>query len=338
MIYVMFGLDIEGVHGSEPFDDMILCKHKRVLGGFDLYGATYMAELFAEYNFEATFFIDTIERLIHGENKMKTLCGSLRSFNQDIQLHTHPSWRYDPRDSKTLNNKKRKCFPGQEKDFLYKLSEKEQSKFIKEEKKLLESWSGSSVTVHRAGGYGINQDTFKALAANNIKIDASVYYNHPNCKYYPDSGWNGDVYEIPISTFDSPLGIRRVDIDSVTSDQMIDLIENECSQHDEGIDTIINIFGHSYSLMSYSNDFKIMTPKKFRIGNLKKILNYLKANQAVRVVSYGQFNSEVLSDKTKALRFSSSLETNVPLGWYAKISNSSRLNKSKLFHYLPFIH
>ena len=74
MIYVIFGIDVEGVHGSEPFDDMILCKHKRILGGCDLYGATYMAELFSEYNFEATFFIDTIERLMHGEKKMKTLC------------------------------------------------------------------------------------------------------------------------------------------------------------------------------------------------------------------------------------------------------------------------
>jgi hypothetical protein len=336
MIYVLFGLDIEGVHGRDPFEDMILCKHNRLLGGSNLYGATYMAELFSEYNFEATFFIDTIERFMHGESKMKRLCESLALLNQDIQLHTHPSWRFDSRDSKILNNKKRNSFPDQQKDFLYKLTQAEQSKFIKEEKRLLESWSASSVIVHRAGGYGINKDTFQALSENNFKIDASVYYNHPNCKFYPDFGWTDDIYEIPLSTFQSPTGVKRIDIDTTTANQMIDLIESESTKHD-GTDTIINVFGHSYSLVTYTNGFKKMTPKKFRIKNLKKILNYLSLNKSVNVVSYSHFYNEVLSDKTKVFHFPL-LKTNVPLGWHAKITNSSRLNKSKFFHYLPFIH
>lgn len=161
MIYVSFGIDVEGVHGNDPFDDMILCKKKGSFGKTKFFGATFMAKLFAEYGFEATFFLDTFERLMHGENKMKELCDELKKLKQDIQLHTHPSWRFDPRDSIKLNKLKKKIFPRQDKDFMYKLTEDEQYEFIKTEKQILENWIDKKVTVHRAGGYGIDKNTFK---------------------------------------------------------------------------------------------------------------------------------------------------------------------------------
>ena len=43
-------------------------------------------------------------------------------------------------------------------------------------------WSGAHPISHRAGAYGANTDTLKALKKLNLEIDSSNFAEHNNCK------------------------------------------------------------------------------------------------------------------------------------------------------------
>ena len=46
----------------------------------------------------------------------------------------------------------------------------------------LKRWGAGKPIAHRAGAYGINIDTIKALKKVGIYIDSSMFFGHENCK------------------------------------------------------------------------------------------------------------------------------------------------------------
>ena len=177
--FIFASVDVEAAHGKSPFEQMILgrCDNGQNWGTFQI------AQALEDIGSTGTFFVDIYEDVLWGTHRMKTLCQDLTARGHDVQLHTHPSWRIDPRDSSDLNDFKasRSRFPP-EKDFMTKLTLDEQIAFIKEGKMMLENWLDRPVLAHRSGGYSINDDTIAALRANNIMIDSSMNGSHTNSK------------------------------------------------------------------------------------------------------------------------------------------------------------
>ena len=81
----------------------------------------------------------------------------------------------------------------------------------------------------------------------------------------------------------------------MTSCQIINAID-EFSGENEDIDLCINIFGHSYSLLSFSNDFNSIKPSHYRINNLNNLLEGLKDRSDVEVISYSQLLNGVIRE------------------------------------------
>jgi len=162
---------------------------KFVLGRIEKeeYGVSKIAEMLNNYNFKGEFFVDTYEGNFFGEQNFADLCTNLDNQGHGVQLHTHPSFAFD------INR-----------NYMHQYTIDEQIKIIREGKRKIFSWIQKNPIAHRAGGYGANIDTIKALESNSILMDSSFYYNHPNCKIHlPDIHepfFIGDVLEIPIST------------------------------------------------------------------------------------------------------------------------------------------
>jgi hypothetical protein len=168
-------------HVRDGFEKFVLGKI-----GSEYYGVPKIVEILDEFNFKAEFFVDVYECKFFGEEKYKKLCKFLHKRGHGVQLHTHPSYAYDPN---RIN--------------MHEYSLEEQTKIISEGKKLIEKWIGEPPIAHRAGNYGADNNTLIALRENNIKVDSSFFYKHPNCKIrLPTINepifYNG-VLEVPIT-------------------------------------------------------------------------------------------------------------------------------------------
>src|SRR5207249_9066268 len=115
----------------------------------------------------------------------------------EIQLHTHPDLMYDPK-----------------RQSMHEYSLAEQTTIIRDGMALLREWTGKAPIAHRAGSYGANKDTLKALHANGIFLDSSFFYRHGNCRL-PFANLNSPfkadgIWEVPVTVHPRP--VRRLGI------------------------------------------------------------------------------------------------------------------------------
>ena len=282
MFVIIPTIDAEGVHGCNPFETMMY----GAIGQGSNYGVGMLADIFNSFGLRATFFLDVFEHTLYGESRLRKVCDLLLARNQDIQLHTHPAWRDDSRDFKKIRRlkKERSYFP-QDKDFMFKCSFEEQVEILEHGIDCLERWTGNSSIAHRAGGYGVNEDTIRALRRVGIPVDSSMRYGHPNSEV----SWSinrvvsyDGVVEVPITGYhmlqEVILGKRIV----VREDPFRVTGLNSCTLEellwfvDKGSNSqlcVMNFFMHSYSLLRFDKRFRSFRPD---FNNIRKLEEFLK--------------------------------------------------------------
>lgn len=153
-------------------------------------GLQKMVDLLKEKGYPATFFFNVYEYKKYGEKPIMEIAKWFDRSGHDVQLHTHPQWAYDP--NRNLTNQ-------------YTLDE--QIVIIREGKELLEKWLGKPIVAHRAGAYGADENTLKALIKNDIFYDSSLFIGSPNSKVTAlDLKKNvlsmyGSLYEFPVTVY-----------------------------------------------------------------------------------------------------------------------------------------
>ena len=281
--FVFASVDVEAAHGSDPFDQMILGK----TDDGQHWGVFEIAEMLEKYESTGTFFVDVYEDVFWGEARMKKLCQDLVRRGHDVQLHTHPSWRNDPRDSEDLNAFKAKHsrFPP-EKDFMAKLTREEQTSFIAEGKTLLERWIEKPVIAHRSGGYSVNEDTIAALLENQIYIDSSMNGSHSNSKVNWSSNVpvrKGDMLELPVTYYRLVLNkqfpklysrLMKTDLDSTPLWMLKDITQLFSTSNI----SVLHLFMHSFTLLDMAPDFSSFRKHQVRYQRMDDYLSYLKNN------------------------------------------------------------
>jgi hypothetical protein len=140
---------------------------------------------------------------------LSEIIGLIREGNHEVQLHLHTEW-VDESKEPLLENIAGK------KQFLRYFSLQEQTILIQAGAKLIELAGGEHINAFRAGGFGFNRDTLRALARNHITFDSSY-----NASIFGlDSGVNPEtplvepvecegVYEYPMTVFHNGTGSLR---------------------------------------------------------------------------------------------------------------------------------
>jgi hypothetical protein len=298
MITIFPTIDVEGVHGHRPFEQMVLGE----VDDSQTWGIYRLAETFKRWNVSATFFVDCYEHTFWGEQALKEVCIRLLDLGQDVQLHTHPSWRDDKRDFGHVREMKRnKSYLSQGLDFMAKLTLDQQISVLEYGINLLYKWIGKKPIAHRSGGYSVNEDTIIALRNVGIPIDSSINRSHSNTRL----DWttnrviekNG-VIQVPVTLFDYlflPISDRRnikiwskrrkTDLDACTLEDLLWFVEE--AKH---LDLkIMNLFMHSYSLLDYDNHFSDFSPEPADLQKLDSFLEYGTQNSDVRFMNMTEF-------------------------------------------------
>jgi peptidoglycan/xylan/chitin deacetylase (PgdA/CDA1 family) len=211
-------------------------------------GLMEIVRLLQERQLAATFFLDVYEYKKYGVAPLRSIAVALRDSHQDVALHTHPQWVYDPSQP-----------------YMYSYSLERQIRIVRDGMQLLEEWTGLPVVAHRAGAYSADRNTLEALTRNGIRIDCSLFFRNPQSRLnglgLPNNVPSivGGITEIPVSVYqrdEHPAGlvgwappfssIRKIDVNSLIDEREARLALTAAVNADF---PYVLVFLHSFSLI-----------------------------------------------------------------------------------------
>jgi peptidoglycan/xylan/chitin deacetylase (PgdA/CDA1 family) len=262
------------------------CIYGKYNGEF--YGIPKIMDICGEKGVKATFFVDVYAYRVFGEQVMKQVCQDIKERGHDVQLHAHANWIY-PHKS----------------EYMWAYSLKEQSEIIKEGRELIHKWTGEYPVAFRAGAYGANYDTLKALSDNSINIDSSMFYKHHLCKLNSRGltrnkiVTENNVIEVPVTTFigfkcASFIRYSKLDINARSFGELKEIILKAKKRN---LKTII-LFLHSFSFLKWSRDRKVTSPDLEAIDILSQTIDLLKSYQ-IEILTMREFHNEYKENPDK---------------------------------------
>ncbi|MEM8800797.1 MAG: hypothetical protein AAGF15_12055, partial [Pseudomonadota bacterium] len=186
-------------------------NHARAIDGSvtdGAYGIGYQARFLAERELRGVFFIDPFMVPAIGDAGLRQSVATLLAEGQDIQLHAHPEWLrfYEPA-----------WLDGRRGTQIADFSFEDQCTLLSSGKDLLEAAGAPQLSAFRAGNYGADDNTLRALAVNGISFDSSLNHAYrgapcaieaPRTAHAPFA--HHGVCEMPIASFeDYPGHIRH---------------------------------------------------------------------------------------------------------------------------------
>lgn len=182
---VVFTVDVEsGNNFPLPQQVDAVCQSGSACGLMEI------ARMLKDRGLAGTFFLNVYEHQKWGEAALRDIVSKLQAAGQDVALHTHPQWTYDPARTG-----------------MHQYSLDDQTSIIREGVQLLSAWTGRPVVAHRAGDYAADERTLKALEANGLRIDSSLFWGHSHCRLSElglprnlPASW-GKLIEIPVTVY-----------------------------------------------------------------------------------------------------------------------------------------
>ncbi len=209
-------------------------------------GVGYQLDVFEEHGLKAVFFVDPMPALLWGVAAIEDVVGPIVARGHDVQLHLHTEWpalagTANPLGPKTGINIK---------DFAFE----DQCRLIERARALLVAAGAPAPVAFRAGNYGANDDTLRALAACSLRYDTS------HCP-----GIAGSLCDISLGTEDRqplhhagvievPIGciagfsgrLRHAQVTALTAGEVLSAIRHA---RREGTDSF-TLVSHSFELLS----------------------------------------------------------------------------------------
>lgn len=169
------------------------------------YGLPYQLKVLADHGLKGVFFVEPLFASVLGRGALEEVVGLIRESGQDLQLHLHPEW---------LGRARSPELPGPHRLALRHMTLGDQTWLIRLGRRWLEKAGAEPIQAFRAGGFGANRDTWKALAANGIGIDFSQNRVGPWGPIEPASPEDvtmGDsgIAEVGLTTYKDIFGRRR---------------------------------------------------------------------------------------------------------------------------------
>lgn len=201
---VFFTVDVEIWPGAwDRLDERFPEAFRRYIYGPTAHGNYALPmtlQVLNEYGLRGVFFVESLFVLRFGIQPLMEIVGLIQEAGHEIHLHLHPEW---------VDKVEQPLLPKRRGYLMRNFSLEEQIILIRRGLDHLQAAGVLNVEVFRAGGYGLNADTLKALAANGVTFDTS--YNP--CMLGETSGlergsklWQpiqiDKVYEYPISVFE----------------------------------------------------------------------------------------------------------------------------------------
>jgi len=129
-------------------------------------GITHKLDLFDRHGIRAVFFVDPMPALIWGIAAIEDIVGPIIEAGQDVQLHCHTEWLELAGENNPITGTR----TGQN---LYDFAFEDQCEILSYARDMLIAAGAPPAIAFRAGNYGANDDTLRALGEIGIRFDSS---------------------------------------------------------------------------------------------------------------------------------------------------------------------
>ncbi|MGW8201473.1 polysaccharide deacetylase family protein [Sphingomonas sp. VDB2] len=209
------------------------------------YGIGWQMDLLDRHGLKGVFFLDPMPALVHGADFLTPIVGAIVDRGHEVQMHIHSEWLAWANDSPVGGRQGRNIG-----DFSFS----DQLVLLGLAKRLLEQAGAPAITAFRAGNFGANDDTLRALATLGVAWDSSVNpaYLGRECRISADPAQIGatrllGVGALPVSGIaDRPGGFRPAQICAMSAAEMRAGLRHAVR---EGHDAFV-VVTHSFEMLS----------------------------------------------------------------------------------------
>lgn len=242
-------------------------------------GISHKLELLNHYGQKAAFFVDPMPALVWGVAAIEDIVGPIIAAGQDVQLHCHTEWLGHAGHANPLASKRTGlCIA----DFTFD----EQCQLLAYARDTLIAAGAPAPVAFRAGNYGANDDTLRALAQLGIAYDAShcPALSDGLCRIslgpeVRDPVEHMGVIEVPAGTIGTLRGRQRhAQITALTLAEMLAAIRHARREGRE-----------SFTLVSHS--FELINRRRLAANHIvrRRFTGLVKALSEMRGVETGSF-------------------------------------------------
>lgn len=183
------------------------------------YGIGWQMDQLEEYGLKGVFFLDPMPALVFGPDFLKPIVAAIVERGHEVQLHVHSEWLADAAHSPVQGRTGRNIG-----DF----SLEDQLVLLHRARTWLEDAGAPSINAFRAGNFGANDDTLRALAQLGIAWDSSVNpaYHQYGCRITGARALTGitrqlGMLEAPVSgIIDRPGSFRPAQLCAMSATEM----------------------------------------------------------------------------------------------------------------------
>jgi hypothetical protein len=261
------------------------------------FGIGYQMKVLGDHGLKGVFFIESLFACAVGIEPLRRIVDAVKEAGHDVQLHIHTEWlKWMPEPilaGRTGRNMK---------DF----TEEEQSLIVARAAENLRAAGARRVCAFRAGNYGADFDTLRALARNGISFDSS----HNTCYLDSDCGMrtpgllmqptriNG-VQEFPVSFFrDRPNHFRHAQLCAVSAREMRNAL-TDAWRHDWGSFVIVS---HGFEMLRRRKQvMKPALPDRIVIRRFESLCRFLADNRhKFRTATFADIDPEQVAEMVPA--------------------------------------
>lgn len=208
-------------------------------------GIFHQMEVLDRHGLKAVFFVDPMPALVWGSDAIAEVVGPILERGHDVQLHLHTEWLALAGEANPLG--------GRTGQHLKHFTLDEQALLIGWARDALVAAGAPSPVAFRAGNYGANDDTLRALARLGMAFDSS----HPPGIAGSDCaiGLGPDdrrpvtrlgVTEVPIGCISQRQGLRHAQLTALSARELIAALGHA---RDNAIEDF-TLVSHSFELLS----------------------------------------------------------------------------------------
>ena len=209
-------------------------------------GIHYQMDRFDTHGLKAVFFVDPMPALIWGSEAVADVVGPIVARGHDVQLHLHSEWLAIAGSANPLGTRT----GGNLREFTFE----EQCTLIDYARGVLVAAGAPAPVAFRAGNYGANDDTLRALAELGIAYDTShcpgIAASECRISLGPDDRQvqrHHGTIEVPIGCIAGPHGtLRHYQLTALTDGELLAALRHAV-RAGQGQVTMVS---HSFELLS----------------------------------------------------------------------------------------
>jgi hypothetical protein len=171
------------------------------------FGIGFQMDLLEKHGLRANFQVESLSASAFGPEQLERIVSDVQKRGHEVQMHVHAEWL------EAISDPELPPFRGRN---LVSYTEDEQTRIVGRGLRNIRAAGAARVCAFRAGNYGANRDTLRAVARNGLRFDTSynVCYLDPTLAaggsgLLIQPGTIDGVVELPISFFEDWPGHYR---------------------------------------------------------------------------------------------------------------------------------